>query len=209
VLSTSRSQVCVLSIDQYVQLLKHSLAYFRPFLIMAFNTGMRKGEIKKLRWSYIDRDNMIIRLPKKITKEKRDKDIPINHNVKDVLDSLPRSIVHDYVITHLGKPVKERGQLRKQFPDACRKAGIPYGTKVSRGIIFHDIRRTVKTNMVCAGVDKALRDTILGHSLKGMDVNYIALTDDMLTEAMDKYTMWLDNQLAFANVDQIADQSQV
>ncbi len=42
------------------------------------------------------------------------------------------------------------------------------------GIIFHDLRRTVKTNMLSAGVDKVYRDTILGHSLQGMDVHYMA-----------------------------------
>ncbi|MBC8430950.1 MAG: hypothetical protein H8D96_03425 [Desulfobacterales bacterium] len=56
------------------------------------------------------------------------------------------------------------------------------------GIIFHDFRRTVKTNMLNAGVDKVHRDLILRHSLKGMDVHYMALSDDSLKEAMDKYT---------------------
>lgn len=34
-----------------------------------------------------------------------------------------------------------------------------------------------------------------------MDINYISPTDEMQTEALDKYTKWLDGQLAFANVD--------
>ena len=52
------------------------------------------------------------------------------------------------------------------------------------------------------------RDLILGHSLRGMDVHYIAPDEDSLKLAMEKYTKWLDDQIAhsLASVDQIVDQ---
>ena len=59
--------------------------------------------------------------------------------------------------------------------------------------------------MLTAGVDKVHRDLILGHSLKGMDVHYMAPGEDSLKEAMDKYTRWIDDQIA--NVDQSVDQN--
>ena len=49
--------------------------------------------------------------------------------------------------------------------------------------------------MAVAGIDKVYRDAILGHSLKGMDAYYIVPTDESLTEAMLKYTVWLDEQI--------------
>ena len=58
--------------------------------------------------------------------------------------------------------------------------------------------------MLRAGVDKALRDTILGHSLKGMDAYYLKPTDEDLEAAMEKYTSWIDDQIS--NVDQTVDQ---
>ncbi len=201
----SNARKMLISTEQYLRLLNCASAYFKPVLIIAFNTGMRVGEIEKLRWSYIDREKMMIRLPKEITKEKKDTNIPINHHVKTVLDDLPRSIVHDYVISYKGRPIKDYSKLRRQFEKACKKAGIPYGTKIGEGIIFHDIRRTVKTNMVAAGIDKIDRDTIIGHSLKGIDRHYIVPTDESLTAAMKKYTEWLDGQLNFANVDYSVD----
>lgn len=62
--------------------------------------------------------------------------------------------------------------------------------------------------MVNAGVDSAHRDTILSHSLQGMDAHYIAPNDHSLMVAMEKYTAWLDEQIAhsLANVDQNVDQ---
>ena len=59
---------------------------------------MRLGEIKELRLSYIDRNKMMIRLPKDVTREGRSKDIPINPHVQAALESLP---VQFYVITLL------------------------------------------------------------------------------------------------------------
>jgi integrase len=175
---------------------------------MAYHTGMRKGELLKLKWSYIDRKAEFIRLPAKIVKERRDKNIPINEHVKAVLDSVPRSINHGFVFTYRGNYIEENG-IKKSFKTACKEAGIPHGTKTKNGLIFHDIRRTVKTNMVEAGVDKAHRDLILGHSLKGMDVYYIAPTEKTLAEAMSKYTEWVDQNLetASANVTQSVTQS--
>jgi len=59
--------------------------------------------------------------------------------------------------------------------------------------------------MLSAGVDKVYRETILGHSLHGMDVHYMAPSEDDLHLAMRKYTEWLDSQL-LPSVDHIVDQ---
>ncbi len=61
--------------------------------------------------------------------------------------------------------------------------------------------------MASAGVDPAHRDTIMGHSLQGMDAHYIAPNEDTLILAMEKYTAWLDDQIAhaLASVDQNVD----
>jgi len=85
--------------------------------------------------------------------------------------------------------------LRKSFSNACSEVGIAHGRKEENGLTFHDIRRTVKTSMLNAGVDKAHRGVILNHSLKGMDVHYIAPTEETLKQAMDRYTIWLDENL--------------
>jgi integrase len=83
--------------------------------------------------------------------------------------------------------------------------GREQGQKAENGVTMHDLRRTVKTDMVEAGVDKVYRDTMLGHSLQGMDVHYIVNSDDALRKAMDKYTEWLDDQIqgVRSNVDQV------
>ena len=168
-------------------------------IVTAYNTGMRPGEIKELKWSYIDRKAVFIRLPEEATKEKSAKDIPINHHVKTVLDSVPRAINHDFVFTLNGGPIRYSQTALKMFRAACKRAGVPYGRKTQDGITFHDMRRTVKTNMLEAGVDKVYRDKILGHSLTGMDVHYLAPSENTLKNVMEKYTAWLDEKIAHVN----------
>jgi intergrase/recombinase len=70
-----------------------------------------------------------------------------------------------------------------------------YGRKTMNGITFHDIRRTVKTYMLKAGIDKVYRDFILGHSLTGIDVHYLSPTDNDLKKEIEKYAEWVGKQI--------------
>ncbi|UCF86377.1 MAG: tyrosine-type recombinase/integrase [Desulfobacteraceae bacterium] len=122
-------------------------------------------------------------------------------------NNLPRAIHHDFVLTYKSKPITQKNGYKHSFKTACKKAGIPCGRKIPNGITFYDIRRTVKTNMLNAGLDKVHRDLILGHSQQGMDTHYIVPDENSLKLAMAKYTKWLDDQIAesLASVDQNVD----
>ena len=128
-----------------------------------------------------------------------------NHHVNSILSELPRALHHNYVITYKGEAIKDIGGLKRSFKTACNNAKIPCGRKTPNGVTFHDIRRTVKTNMLNAGIDKVHRDMIIGHSLKGMDVHYMVADEDALKEAVDKYTKWID--VKSANVTQTVTQN--
>jgi integrase len=199
----SNARKRILSFKEYPRLIDAASQPIKGMIIMAYFTGMRSGELMSLRWSHIDRETMFIRLPAKLTKEDKPKNIPINKHVKDVIDSALRAIQHDFVFTLKGAPIRYKQTILKIFRTACKHAEIPYGRKIPNGITFHDIRRTVKTNMLSAGVDSVHRDLILGHSLRGMDVHYLVPPEDSLKQAIDKYTWWIDSQIA--NVDSTVD----
>jgi integrase len=197
-----------LSVEEYVKLLDVAPPHLKAFLVLAINTGMRLGELRGLKWSYVDREKWVFRLPADLLKEKRPKVIPLNHHVKLTLAGLPRTLHHDFVLTYRGKPIINEGGVKDSFKMACRRAGIKHGRDVIDGLIFHDLRRTVKTNMVNAGVDHVHRDVILGHSLHGMDIHYMAPSEEDLHRAMARYTEWLDDQLNLQSVDHSVDQTE-
>jgi integrase len=114
-----------LNIDEYLKLVEVAPPHLKAFLTIAFNTGMRTGELRGLRWSHIDREKWVIRLPADLPKERRAKVKPINHRVKRVLVDLPRAIHHDFVLTYQNEPIVTPGGLKNSFITACGKAGIP------------------------------------------------------------------------------------
>jgi integrase len=190
----------VLTFEEYLKLLGAAKPHLKPILVMAYHTGLRKGELLNLRWSHIDHKGFI-RLPANMTKERKPKVVPINHHVKAALESLPRNIHHDFIFTYKGKPIAEG--LRRSFLSACKGAEITYGMNIPGGLRFHDLRTTFKTNMLRAGVDKALRDIILGHSLRGMDTFYLKPSDEDPARAVNQYTIWIDTHLKRAEANTI------
>jgi integrase len=194
-----------ITIAEYLKLVEVAAPHLKGILTVAYNTSMRTAEILGLRWSHIDREKWVIRLTADIPKEKKAKVIPINHYVKNILASLPQAIHHDAVFTYKNEPIGTLGGVKKSFITACEKAGILQGQDEPEGIIFYDIRRTVKTNMLSAGIDRVYRDMILGYSLRGMDLHYTSPSDDDLHGAMAKYTEWLDSQLDLQSVDHNVD----
>ena len=188
-----------LQIEEFLSLVDSAVSHLEPLIIVGMHTGMRRGELLKMQWSHVDLEIGFLRLPAEVTKEGKDKVIPTNHHVLTVLDSLYQVArfrekdirPQGHVFTYNGKPLKGFDQSLKT---ACDNAKLEYG-RTKTGFIFHDLRRTFKTNMLGAGVDKVYRDTILGHSLRGMDAHYLKPSEEDLRRAMDQYTMWFDNEV--------------
>lgn len=185
----------IVAIEEYLQILEQAPQHLAPIIVTAMNTGMRQGEILNLRHSYIK--DGFIRLPHDSTKESKTKTIPINKTVQTEIDKQPRAIHHDFVFTYRGDNIAESG-IKRSFRTAVINAKVPYGRKTADGLTFHDLRRTVKTNMLRAGISKTYRDLILGHSLRGMDAFYIKPDDEDLMQAMNTYTKYLDKQIEVA-----------
>jgi len=192
----SNARERTLTIEEYISLKGEAAPHLRAMLTICWYTGMRTGEIHKLKWSYIDKEAGFIRLPADVTKEKKPKNIPMSKHVKEVLLSLPLPRHRIYVFTFNGKPIASADGHKRSFKTACKEANIPYGIKTPGGITFRDVRTTVKTNMLSAGVDKVYRDIILGHSLLGMDQYYMKPSEEDLHEAMRQYTQWIDDQIS-------------
>ncbi len=101
-----------------------------------------------------------------------------------------------------------RDNFRGSLMTACERAGITFGMDKSDGFRFHDIRASVKAYMLLAGPDKAVRNAILGHALRGMDACYLRLDHGALKAGMERYTAWLEGRIraVYASVDQTVEQ---
>ena len=131
---------------------------------MGFWTGMRAGEILKLRWDKTDLRNRMIYLSPEDTKERRAKKIPISKTLRTVLMQIPGRQNNDLVFTYAGKPIKD---IRDGLKRVCEKADIAYGRFEENGFIFHDLRRTFITNARKAKIARNVTMKITGHSDRG------------------------------------------
>jgi len=145
------------------RLFEASSEHLIPILIVALNTGMRRGEILNLKWSQIDYHIKEIRVEN--TKSGKPRIIDINsHLLTELMRLKNKAQDSQYVFLNpkTGKPYKK---LQTSFNGACRRAGI-------EGLRFHDLRHTFASRLVERGIDLIRVKELLGHSSVKMTERY-------------------------------------
>lgn len=130
-------------------------AYLKPILIMALNTGMRKGEILNMTWDCVDfAKNEISALN---TKNGKKNTIPMSSKLRQILLEMYKTQSHNkYVFTNPYTGTKYN-DIKKCFKTVCRLANV-------KNLRFHDLRHTGATRMVAAGVPLPVVKQILNHA---------------------------------------------
>ena len=177
--------------DEFQQMLEVA-GWLRPIITILYYTGMRPSEVFELDWKEVDFSRRMIVLPPARTKEGKnlnqkilkDKRVPMRKEVFDLLwarrheggDNVVR--LSGLVFTHEGRLVT-RGTKRKCWARIRRLTGLD-------GFQMRDFRRAFKTNLAWSGVDRTIRNAIVGHSSHvPVEDRYIHLTDETLLEAVD------------------------
>jgi len=156
-------------------LIEAAVYHLKPILIVALNTGMRRGEVLGLRWGDIDFANYNIHI--KNTKSGRDRDIPMNSLVAATFKKQDMS--SEFVFPHLQRKDRALKDVSSSLKTACNKIGI-------EKFRFHDIRHTAATFMVQAGVDLVTIKEILGHSTVQMTMVYCHSSQESKRKAVQK-----------------------
>jgi len=147
--------------------------YLRSMVVLALNTGMRKGEILSLRWAQVDLTNRLIHIynAKTAHSERR---IPMNDTVFELLAALWRQRNNDFVFPSHRKLGSQFRDPKVAFTRAIRLAGISH-------LRFHDLRHTFATRLVRASVDLITVQHLLGHAKITMTARYAhSLADDKM-----------------------------
>jgi len=145
--------------------------HLRPIVILALNTGMRKGEILSLKWPQVDFVKRAIFVIEAKTENGR-RYIPMNDTVQALLTSFARKRGTRFVFPSPRKPGQRMLDHKVGFATAVRLAGIPH-------IRFHDLRHTFATRLVRAGTDLVTVQKLLGHARITMTARYAhSLMDD-------------------------------
>jgi integrase len=144
------------------------------FMRLVLFTGMRRGEIFKLKWEHINFDRGFINIidPKGGPSQK----IPLNSSARALLDSHPHSN-SEYVFP--GRGGRRRVDIKKQVNRIKERAGLPKDFRA-----LHGLRHVYASMLASSGeVDMYVLQKLLTHKSPVMTQRYAHLRDETLKRA--------------------------
>lgn len=163
-----------LELDQIDSLLreceKSRSLFLRPFVVLALNTGMRRGELLGLSRKSIDWANKIATLGQ--TKNGDTRKVHLNDTAIEALRALPARLDGRFF------PVKDAHTVSRSFGRAVKRSGI-------EDFHLHDLRHTFASHQAMSGtVGRGLQE-LLGHRDGRMTERYTHLSDGYLKAAVN------------------------
>jgi len=147
-----------------------------PVMLTALYTGMRRGELFRLKWSDIDFERGFITL--RDPKGKKDQKIPLNDPAKDLLEDHPRT---ESKFVFPGRGGRERTDIKKAVNEIKEKAKLPSDFRP-----LHGLRHVYASGLASSGqVDLFTLQKLLTHKSPAMTTRYAHLRDDALRRASD------------------------
>lgn len=143
---------------------------------LALFTGMRRGELFRLKWDDINFDRGFVRI--RDPKGKEDQDIPLNGEALAVLENHPRS---DSPYVFPGKDGKQRTTIKRLVNKIKKDAGLPGDFRP-----LHGLRHVYASTLASSGqVDLYTLQRLLTHKTPNMTQRYAHLRDEALRRASD------------------------
>jgi integrase len=174
----------VLSPEELDRLLAVAPKWLQPIMIVAYDSGMRRGEIAQLRWSMIDMKARVIKLASTDTKTDEKRLVPLTDRLIQMLHTTPRHVSGYVFVTRNGRPYHPT-KISAAFKKACGKAGL-------RDVAFHDCRHSFCTNMRRAGVDTLTTMAISGHKSIEVFKRYNTISPQNLQKAIRQLGTYMD-----------------
>ncbi len=159
---------------------------------LSMTTGQRAGEILRLKWIDIDDEEKLMIIPASVSKNKREHVVPLSILAWETMKEMKKD-TGDYEYLF---PASHKGIYRENksiYVTTISKVIREYceGHKKVDKFIARDIRRTVKTLMGKAGIDKAIRDRIQNHALLDVSSKHYDRYD-YLPEKRQALKVWND-----------------
>jgi len=180
-LTVDNSKVRYLSKDEEARLRENLQACDTDFLevivILALNTGMRKGELLSLDWNHVNFDNKILTVDFQNAKSGNTRHLPLNTQAFNALKQWQQET------DGIGFVFKDKNNAQlKDFP-------YVWGALLDEAQItnfrFHDLRHHFASKLVMASVDLNTVRELLGHSDLKMTLRYAHLAPEHKAAAVN------------------------
>lgn len=167
---------------------EHSNAQIRNLMLLALYTGMRRGELFKLKWEHLDFERGFINIVD--PKGGPDQKIPLNNMARELLENHPRPdfkkkgtkkkyFKSPYVFPGTGG--RQRISAQAGVNEVKKAAGLPADFRP-----LHGLRHTYASMLASSGqVDLYQLQRLLTHKDSRMTMRYAHLRDEALKKASE------------------------
>ena len=162
--------------------------HLQPLVLLAMNTGMRRGELFKLQWRDVELVGGMVTVRGEGAKNSQTRHIPLNTEAIAVLKAWKQALPTVVDVEKSGDYVFPSPHVENQPLDDIKKGWLPL--LVTAGIKrfrFHDLRDHFASRLVQAGIDLNTVRELLGHS----DIKMVLRYAHLAPENVRAYAKWL------------------
>jgi integrase len=155
--------------------------HLKPLVLVALNTGLRRGELLGLKWGAINFSGKVLSVTAETAKSGHTRRVPLNTEALLTLSAWHKRAgkpsADDFVFP--GADGERMKRIDTAWESLMKRAGL-------KNFRLHDCRHHFASRMVQAGVDLYTVKELLGHSEITMTERYSHLAPDNLRAAVEK-----------------------
>ncbi|MGR0171322.1 tyrosine-type recombinase/integrase [Pseudomonas aeruginosa] len=152
--------------------------HLKPLVLLAINTGMRRGETFNLKWGDVDLKNKMVTVEGGGAKSGQTRHLPLNLEAFEALREWKEQQKGEGGYVFPGKGGKRLDNVKKSWVTLLVSAKID-------GFRWHDLRHTFASKLVMAGVPLNTVRELLGHSDISMTLRYAHLAPESKAAAVE------------------------
>ena len=156
--------------------------HLHPMVLLALNTGLRRGELFSLRWSDISLNSTSPQLHVRAaaSKSKRARHVPLNKEAQSaMLKWQSQQCAAEDTLVFPGRKGGRLDNINRSWRGLVSSARI-------RDFRFHDLRHHFASRLVMAGVDLNTVRELLGHADIKMTLRYAHLAPEHKAAAVER-----------------------
>ena len=153
--------------------------HLAPLVLLAMNTGLRRGELLGLAWEAVDRQAKRLKVTARTAKSARVRYIPLNTEAAALVERVHKHAARESGLVFAGAKGSAMTHVKRSWGSLVEAADL-------KNFHFHDCRHHFASKLVMAGVDLYAIKELLGHSDFAMTQRYAHLSDEHKAAAVER-----------------------